>query len=503
MSAEKNFFSKYKTYLIIGIIMVITLAFILAWISSGFNGFVGWNSFLWIGLVGFMLLMGCWWLAQKTERSTLPKSLFNLVILAIILRLSAGVVWYIALPAFGHGSPAEKSGYVMADAFQRDQAAWKLAQSQKPLWRAFQNQRMVDQYGGFLFTSALVYRYMAGDVHQPLQIVLLVATISGLAVLFTWLFTRHLWNEKTAWVAAWLLALFPEAVLLGGSQMREAITITLTIGAFYGLVAFLKQRVKVYLLSFQAMYRYRYAWFVGLLMLVLVFGGIWFALSQFTPEKITNPIAMVNWWFSKSADWQAHLTEQASGKIQAIFDRTPAWTHPYLLVAYGVGQPLLPAALVVTSQSPIWQAIAIWRAFGWTILLALLIYATIRAWISKASLLTRMLTILVWLTILVASFRGGGDQWDNPRYRVTFLGLQVALAAWGWVSYRQSRDTLFRYSVIWVTMILLWFVPWYLQREFHLPWAVGDAFKTFAIGTISAILFIIWDWARSASSTNS
>jgi hypothetical protein len=77
---------------------------------------------------------------------------------------------------------------------------------------------------------------------------------------------------------------------------------------------------------------------------------------------------MINWWINKSADWQAHLTERASGKIQAIFDRTPEWSHAYLLLVYGIAQPLLPAALVVTSQAPIWQGIAIWRAMGWTIL---------------------------------------------------------------------------------------------------------------------------------------
>jgi hypothetical protein len=529
--------------LVAGLIFAILLFGLgLAWVSSGFVQFSGWIWFVCLSALSLILIAGCYWAVQKTEHTLLPRGLMGLILLAAILRLSTGILWYISLPTLGHGSPAEQGGYVMADAYQRDQAAWELAQSQKPLWKAFKNQRAVDQYGGFLFSSALIYRYAGGNFHQPLQVVLLTAAVSGLAVLFTWLLAHQIWDQKVAWVAAWFLALFPEAVLLGGSQMREALTITLTVIAFYGLVGYLKERSKVYLIwmfsaillflplsppftafllvllaltaIIYALPRFRlskssnnlphqgYFWIVALLILVLVTAGVWFTLDQFAPEKINNPIAMVNWWINKSADWQAHLTERASGKIQAIFDRTPQWSHAYLLLAYGVGQPLLPAALVVTSQSPIWQSIAIWRSMGWTILLILLIYATFRAWIKKSSTLTRILTLLVWLTILVASFRGGGDQWDNPRYRATFLGLQVALASWGWVSYRRSNDKLFRYSVIWVILLMLWFVPWYLQREFHIPWVVNDALKTFAIGTITAILFIIWDWARTSKNFN-
>ena len=39
-----------------------------------------------------------------------------------------------------------------------------------------------------------------------------------------------------AWIAAWGIAIYPEAVLLGSSQMRESFTITLVVMAFYGLV---------------------------------------------------------------------------------------------------------------------------------------------------------------------------------------------------------------------------------------------------------------------------
>lgn len=515
--------------------MVLALSLLLAWISSGFVSMHGWTTFLLTGLLCLVLVAGGWWLIIKTENTKLPRRLMGLLLLAIFLRLGAGLLWYIGLPALGHGSPAEQGGYVMADAFQRDQVAWKLAQSEKPLWRAFRNQCAVDQYGGMLFVSTAIYRYTGGTSHYPLQIVLLAAAASALAIPFTWAFSRRIWDEKVAWVAAWFLALFPEAVLLGSSQMREAFTITLTAMAFYGLIGYLQERATPYLVwalaaillflpfsppfaaflvvlllltaffyNFPGLRRSMVSgrllsgrkWIVIGVVLLMVVIGVRVSLGQFTPEKISNPIGVLNWWFQKSADWQAYLTERASGMIQYIFDRTPQWSHATLLLAYGVAQPFLPAALVVTSKAPIWQGIAIWRALGWTFLLIMLIYATFRAWLKESNTLTRILVVLIWLTILVASFRGGGDQWDNPRYRLTFVSIQVAVAAWAWVEQRRTGDRIFRYALIWVLLNVLWFTPWYLLREFHFPWSISDPLKTLALGTITAVLVILWDWAR-------
>ena len=56
----------------------------------------------------------------------------------------------------------------MADAYERDQAAWDLGHSGKPLLKAFEgNYRKADQYGGLLFLSAVVYRFLGGTPSIP------------------------------------------------------------------------------------------------------------------------------------------------------------------------------------------------------------------------------------------------------------------------------------------------------------------------------------------------
>jgi hypothetical protein len=455
-----------------------------------------------------------------------------------VVHVSLGVLWFGLLPIYGHGTPSERSGYVMGDAYARDTQAWRLARSDSPLADAFVDQRKSDQYGGMLFFSAAVYRYLGGAKHQPLLMLLVAAGFSALALPFTWGFAKLAWGEAEAKLAAWILALYPEAALLGSSQMREAFTVTLAAAALYGLLRYLRRRpagsrnwlrlawvvaplaicmpisppltamvltmLLVVALALRASQvesapNQRLLWIALAGLAVIGMAGLYLALKQFTPSGMVNPLEMLRWWFTKSAQFQGYVTEQLSGWLQKALKPYPAWMKLPVLVGYGIVQPFLPAALVAGSESPIWHGIALWRAAGWTALLALLVYAPLLSTRTQNKrLLALALCLLVWGVILIAAVRAGGDMWDNPRYRVTFASLHAALAAWAWLEHRRVGDPLFRRAVLLVASLLGWFLPWYLRRYTPVLWPVTDVFKTLGLGAASAVLLIVWDWARSA-----
>lgn len=528
---------KNKTLAKLGVlgVLAVSLVFLgvlLAWAASGFAHLQSWPGFMAVLLMAAAVLWAGWKATSLDAGLALPAWLGWLVIGAALLRLAAGVLWSLALPAFGYGNLAESQGYVMADAHQRDQAAWELARSDDPLARAFTGYRMQDQYGGLLYLSAFVYRYFGGAVHQPLQMVVLTAAFSALAVLFTWALVRRSWDLGAATLSAWILALYPEAVLLGSSQMREAFTMTFAAAGFFGLLRYWQERTwyglawvfgalllslpfsppfvalllgtlvvqVLFMGGWQVVHRRR-LWLLFGLTALLAGVGVWLAWDRFAPQGVSNPLALAGWWLRQTAQWQAYLSESASGWIQRTFDRyLPVWAQMPFLVLYGVVRPFLPAALIDTS-APIWKAIAIWRSAGWAILLALLAYATWLAWIRpRGRGLERGLSVVIWMVILLASFRGGGDVWDNPRYRVAFAGLQAALVAWAWVEYRKSRDPWLRRFLIAAGIMLAWFIPWYLRRYTPLEWPVVDLFKTVGLGLATAILVLFWDWVRVNSS---
>jgi hypothetical protein len=516
------------------LIAVATLALLslgLAWISSSFQDLAGWGSFLATLILSAGLLWAGWALLR---REAPPNWLALLLVGAAVLRLAAGALWLVVLPAAGYQSEAELGGYVMADAFTRDQAAWELSQSSKPLIKAFEGYRTADQYGGMLYLNALLYRYLGGENHQPLLMVVITAAFSALVVIFTWAFTRRAWDERTAGLAAWGLALYPEAVLLGSSQMREAFTITLVMAAFFGLLSYWQERswnslalvagalaislpfsppaaalLMVFLAGFglalgnwQTSARQRMLLLAGVIVLVaVVAAGLWLTWGQIAPDKISNPLELAGWWLRKSADWQAHLSESASGWMQKVFDSTPQGAHFPLLMTYGVMRPFLPAAIGDTAGAVVWRAIGIWRSLGWALLLPLLVLAPLQALrdktfgaLNKRSLV--MLALIVWTGILIAAFRAGGDPWDNPRYRATFAGLQIGLAAWVVVQQHRAQDAWLRRGVISIALIMAWFLPWYLRRYTLLDWPVVNVFKTLGLGAASAALYVLWDWVR-------
>lgn len=515
----------------LAVALLALLSLALAWISTTFQSVEGWPSFLGSLALGAALLLGGW-VAVKAGERDLPRWLGAALVAAAIIRLALGAVWFAGLPKYGYEGEAENAGYVMVDAYDRDLAAWELAQSDKPLARAFQGgYRRADQYGGLLFVSAWLYRYLGGAVHQPLMMITLTAAVSALACLFTWSFTRRAWGEPAATIASLGLALYPEAALLGSSQMREAFTVTFTIAAFYGLVRYRQTRawpsllwtlgaVLLYLpfsppftILLAAMlllgafglgrrllggkvHRSWRFWLVVAGVSLLVLAGAYLAFLQFAPEGMTNPIEVASWWLRKSADTQAYRTRAASGWLQKIFANTPESLHTPILAGYGVLQPFLPAA-ILDAAAPIWWAISIWRALGWSLLLPFLLYAAFLAIFgSSKDRFARMVVVIVWLVILIAGFRAGSDQWDNSRYRATFAGLQFALAAWAVVEQQRSQDPWMRRVLVGMALVLAWFVPWYLRRYPPFTWYVTDVFRTLGLGLASAALYAVWDWAR-------
>jgi hypothetical protein len=488
------------------------LAVLTAWASQGFRAFAGWEGFLAVTALsaavvwlGFLLL----------RREELPGWLAWLVIGAAVLRLGVGIFWTLALPEWGYPNEVQQAGYVMFDPYLRDGQAWALAQSEEPLRLAFEDYTSHDQYGGLLYISAWIYRTFAGPEHYPLMIVLLGSAASGLGVLFVWGLARRLLGGQAAALAAWGLALYPEAVLHGSSQMREAFTITLGAAAAYFLMRWWEERRSrdlVFLavvVAFTAALTWAYLAMLMVVLGLLLAGLLLERLDGFRPRR-WQWVALVfaaglggylvgYLWrlLTRMSDFQGYLTEASSGVVQAVFSRLPEALHVPFVVAYGAVRPLLPAALLAEGGSALWRWIGIWRAVGWTAALFLLVLATVhviwqRAWLRPVG----MLLWVNWLMVLVASYRAGGDLWDNPRYRAGFAAFQLALAAWAVLQQRADRSHLLRRVLVVTGLQIFWLLIWYLPRYHSAPWSAGRVEVKVALSLLMGAAYWVWDWQR-------
>jgi hypothetical protein len=239
-------------------------------------------------------------------------------------------------------------------------------------------------------------------------------------------------------------------------------------------------------------------------------------------------VALVGGWLQEAVRWQTLFVKRSSELVRSIFRMTPSWAHGMILMAFGIAQPFLPAALL-DNGLPIWRGIAIWRAIGWTVLLPFLMAVPFLIWkrsnqkgvrttldtqngtrhpsalakngsaldVSSTNRgLLISLTVAVWLGILVASLRAGGDLWDNPRYRVILISLEAALAAWAWLEVRRQESPWLRRMVVSFGIMLAWFFPWYFQRYNWFEWPVEELFKTIGLGIACAYLYLMLDILR-------
>ena len=74
---------------------------------------------------------------------------------------------------------------------------------------------------------------------------------------------------------------------------------------------------------------------------------------------------------------------------------------------------------------------------------------------------------MVWGWILFTALRGGGDQWDNPRYRTILFLWQAILAGDVWVWWRETQNAWFPRVIAMEVVFLLVFGQWYANRYFH------------------------------------
>ena len=484
--------------------------------------FLSYSLLLFLGLVS---------LVTSVRWASGGKTLAWIVGLAFVLRFGGGLATYMLLPIYGYDDADDRAGYVFTDAHRRDDQAWELASSERPLVAAFTDRFAYDQYGGLLAFSALVYRYLSPDVHRPLLLVLLSGVIAALGIPFLWRAVHQTFGEKVAWASTWIFALYLDSILLGGSAMREPYLITFSAFVLCGFVDRfhraernnddLVDKERSTARQTEEVLKSRSGWFwlglgllgmllvspvVALVTLVLCVGWIFFtgergniswktvllvgiifiaslfflssALNRSGEFDATSPLHVINDWLRLAIRWDAYQLERESGWVQKLFDEMPEWMRLPFITIYGILQPVLPAALVAPTKF-IWKVIYLARSLGWYMLLPLLILSFIAAARQPMGGMRNLwmwLSILTWIWILLAALRAGGDQWDNPRYRTILFLWQALIAGYVWVWWRETRNVWFTRVIACEVVFLLVFMQWYGSRYLYwggqMPFAV-------------------------------
>ncbi len=477
---------------------VILLAAVLASLDGSGHLLQGWAAYTILLGLGAAAIYGVWRVVEAGRQAT------TAAVTAFAVRLAIGVALSLLLPVIGYQANQEhQAGYVYTDAYVRDNQAWTLAQSKDSLGTAFSGSIPGDQYGGMLALSALVYRVLSPDAHRPFLILILGAVASACGVLLLFKATESWFGERIAVLGAWLFALYPEGVLLGSSQMREAIVIPMTAMTFYGITEIQKHKLRGWLwILLSAIILLPIQPLVSLISFAFLL-GVWLfdpATSQALSKKQTiltifllvslllvaifvassilvklpalqgsGPLSVYLDWFQSNFSFQSSLLEIGSGVLQSLLTSVGEQWHWLIILVYGIAQPVLPATVGDPSAVLIMRIVGFLRAAGWYALALLLVYGLFgifRSQVKERRYQLMWIGVVNWAWIVVSALNAGADQWDNPRYRAILLIWQVILAAWAWEWARARKDAwLWRWLAVEVVFVGL-FTEWYLGRYY-------------------------------------
>jgi hypothetical protein len=514
--------------------LALTLGAILSFLQDG-SWLIGWLGFSFLFLLSFILL------AASTRWAGGGKTLAWMVALAFALRFIGGVTTYLVLPINGYANDEDdRAGYIFTDAHRRDAQSWELAASDKSLFGAFNQSYAYDQYGGLLTMSAFVYRYISLDAHRPLMLVLISAFMAALGLPFLWKAVKQKWDVTLAAVSCWIYALYPESILVGGSAMREPYLMAFSAFALWGFINWHETNAEEKRTILDARLIWLAIGIIGMLLvspivalatLVILGGWMYFAragrsipwwgiaaavlvfilglfllsaaLNRSGEFNSTSPLHVITDWLKLAIQWDVYQLERGSGWVQKLFDEMPEWLRLPFVMVYGIFQPVLPAAIVEPTTLT-WRIIGILRAVGWYALLPMLVLSFLAAWNLPAQerKLWLWLSVAVWGWILFTSLRGGGDQWDNPRYRTILFLWEAILAARVWVWWRDTRSAWFWRVIAMEVVFVLFFGQWYASRYYYFLGQLPFAYMVAAILGLWGIIFFggLWRDRMSRSS---
>lgn len=472
---------------------------------------IGWLAFFILLTLGLMALSALWRSAGSV------RALGWMLLLALVLRLGLGIFFSLVLPVYGDNNEVHHGGYIYRDAFTYDKQAWDLAASGDLLWKSFDRSSGIEeQYGGLTFTLSLTYRVFSPDAHRSWLTILLSALMGALGVGLAWRGVRQVWGEAVALILGWIMALYPESLFSGASQIREPFLLLFiamvllaaatwqgkrsraawiwlaggTLGLFLfspGVAVATLVILGVWVWLARLEVHIRWWWAAGLAAVILLAGLLFSQVVAGTLQIQGGPIANLVNWLKYSMNFGAYVTTLNSGWLQTIFRALPESLHLPFIVSYGIAQPVLPAAIADPAVWPV-RLIGILRGLGWYLLLPFLLYCLRPIWKTtdkRARMAWFWLWLAVWVWIILASARAGGDQWDNPRYRVIMLMFQAGLAAYALLWARQTRDRWLGRALAVEGVFLAFFGYWYVAR--YTNWRAGQVHIFIVIAAIVII----------------
>ena len=286
--------------------------------------------------------------------------------------------------------------------------------------------------------------------------------------------------STTSKIIVFIFAFYPDAILFSSSQMREPILLGISACLFWIIH---KQEFNIWrrllVFSLISLFLLIISLKIGIFIIFSFFVWMLFQpyikkVKVFNSKIIYIPIILFvivalyfsyN-WIIEAGKWDAILLERNSGFVQYIVSIIGTRYRLLFASLYGLFQPVLPAALIEPSKL-FWGVLNSLRALGWYLLMPILVYGIVYIFREKQKD-KKFEFLFIWLLsifwIFLSSIRAGGDMWDNPRYRLSFLLFIAYLVGVAFYHGWKTKDHWLTRFYVAEFVFVLFFLQWYISR---------------------------------------
>jgi hypothetical protein len=433
--------------------------------------------------------------------------------IGFFLRLACAAFLPLLLFLSGVTFGLQHHGVLFVDAQAKEQIAWGVAQGKDSLVSVFMQQTLQPD-GGLITLGVAIYRFFFYSIESPMALTIWMAFFSACAILIAYRLAESVVSQKVAQTAAWLVAIFPDAILFGSTFLAQGMLATFLgfwllycsgllapnpsdesvspapalwkyalggMGIFFAATSFFPEYVCLFIAVFlicgfwltdfhTRSGKLRLAGLGGILLATILLSIL--AAAQVIPPA-WDLLGKTRQYFFDFAWLKMNSTAMTTGNdlLENIIRILPEPIGFFMIAVYGLLQPFLPAVVgskgAWSAGSGIEIALLVIRSVAWFLVMPLIFYGILASFrLIRSNRFLPLFGVLFLLIAWTGAFRSLGDQINNPMYRmIALVPMAIGIAWTVW----DLRD----YSRIWFLRILIPFfvgvgglTGWYILRSF-------------------------------------
>jgi hypothetical protein len=486
---------------------------IVTWHGNGLSPEFLWPSMVLFVLPGFAIFLLFGFLLRELLGKETQAIGRQYAWVGFCVRLACAALLPLFLYWEGFSSGLQYQGVLIPDAQLKAQAAWQVSRQDASLLM-ITVQEAFKQSGGLTVLGVFLYRFFFFSMENPMVLTMWMAFFSSCAIIVAFRLGELAFSSPVARWGAFIVAVFPESVLIGITFLPQ--TILASLLGLWLICCFSwnsqnssnEQKGRLFSRLPAAMLGgcillsvgFFFVDYLYLFLMLMLISALWFVGRKTKGGRITwvcicgtfilfiiirilNSLHVIvpSWDLIGNAKqyffdmaWQkmgSSVSAASNDLFENIIRILPQPVGFLIIPLYGFLQPFLPAIigskLALDSEGLVGVSLSIVRAFSWYLSIPFVVYGLLAAIrLSRSNKIPLLCGVLFLIIACTGALRNLSDQWNNPFFRMIGLIPLSLLISWTMLLLKENGSRWFVRVIVPYSVGVVGLSVWYLLRSY-------------------------------------